>query len=171
MVDVPNGSANAIAETSLVESRDGERGETVIPLFEEELAVSKRVVPTGRVQVSRITHSHEQLVDELLNRESVEIERVPVDKPVDAMPSIREDGDTIVVPVVEEVLRVERYLVLKEEVRIRRVRAAERYQGNVTLRKQEAVVTRLPVAHPQASLAETPTDVTPDEEERKTHDI
>jgi uncharacterized protein (TIGR02271 family) len=145
-------------ETVLAEAPVDATREAVIPLFEEELSVSKRVVPTSRVQVSRVTHSHEQLVDELLSREQVEVERVPVDKPVDALPSIREEGDSLVIPVVEEVVKVERYLLLKEEVRVRRVRATERYQESVTLRKQEAVVTRLPIANPAASLAETQTD-------------
>jgi hypothetical protein len=35
-----------------------------------------------------------------------------------------DEGDTNVIPVLEEVVRVEEYLVLKEEVRIRRVRAS-----------------------------------------------
>lgn len=167
MVDLPFGGANTVLESSAGETPADEARETVIPLFEERLAVSKQVVPTGRVQVSRVTHSHEQLVDELLNHEHVEIERIAVDKPVDAMPSVREDGDTIVIPVVEEVLRVERYLVLKEEVRVRRVKATERHQESVTLRKQEAVVSRLPITRPAASLAETQTDATQDEEEKQ----
>jgi uncharacterized protein (TIGR02271 family) len=134
-----------IVETALVEAPVDQSRETVIPLFEEELSVSKRVVPTSRVQVSRVTNSHEQLVDELLSREQVEVERVPIGKPIDAMPSVREEGDCIIVPVVEEVLKIERLLVLKEEVRIRRVKGTERYQERVTLRKQEAVVNRLPI--------------------------
>jgi uncharacterized protein (TIGR02271 family) len=132
-------------ETPSVETLAGDVRETVIPLFEEELSVSKRVVPTSRVQVSRITHSHEQLVDELLSREQVEVERIAIGKPIDAMPSVREEGDSIIVPVVEQVLRIERLLILKEEVWIRRVKGTERYQERVTLRQQQAVVTRLPI--------------------------
>jgi stress response protein YsnF len=128
---------------STVESSGFE--DIVIPLHVEEVSVSKRQVDTGRVQVSTVTHRHEELVDELLSRERVEIERVAMDQPVDAMPSIREEGDTIIVPVVEEVLVIERRLRLKEEVRIRRVSSTEKYQEKVMLRKQEAVVTRLPV--------------------------
>jgi uncharacterized protein (TIGR02271 family) len=118
---------------------DGDR-EIVVPLLSEEMSVSKRVVPTGRVQVSRITREREELVDELLTSEHVEIERKPMNKPVDAIPSMREEGDTVIIPIVEEV--IERRLVLKEEVSIRRVRQAERHQERVTLRRQEAVVTR-----------------------------
>jgi uncharacterized protein (TIGR02271 family) len=145
MVDTSSDSANTVVETPSVELLAGDVRETVIPLFEEELSVSKRVVPTSRVQVSRITHSHEQVVDELLSREQIEVERVAIDKPIDGMPSVREEGDSIIVPVVEEVLKIERLLILKEEVWIRRVKGTERHQERVTLRKQQAVVTRLPI--------------------------
>ena len=137
-------------------SADDEQGspdrasETVLPLLAEEVAVSKQVVETGRVQIARVTHEREQLIDELLARETVEIDRTPIGKHIEAMPAVREEGDTIVVPIVEEVLIVERRLFLKEEVRIRRVRSTERHQENVTLRHQEAVVTRLPVETPAA---------------------
>jgi uncharacterized protein (TIGR02271 family) len=164
MVDNSDGSTNAAVDPTLGEIQADETREAVIPLFEEKLAVTKQVVPTSRVQVSRVTHSHEQLVDELLNHECIEIERIPFDKLVDAMPSIREDGDSIVIPVVDEVVKVERYLILKEEVHVRRVRATERYQESVTLRKQEAVVTRLPIAHPAASLAAAQTGLTLEKE-------
>jgi uncharacterized protein (TIGR02271 family) len=149
MSDISPGNSSA------VQTVDDETHGTVIPLFEEELAVSKRVVPTSRVQVSRVTHSHEELVDELLSREQVEIERTPINKPIDVMPSVREEGDTIIVPVVEEVLKVERHMVLKEEVRIRRLKGTERYQERITLRKQEAVVNRLPIDETSAAQAET----------------
>ena len=125
-------------------------GETVIPLLAEEIAVSKQVVETGRVQVARVTHEREQLIDELLTHETVEIDRTPIGRQVDAMPAIREEGDTVVIPIVEEVLVIERRLLLKEEVRVRRVRSTERHQESVTLRHHEAVVTRLPVEMPAA---------------------
>ena len=124
--------------------------ETALPLLAEEVAVSKQVVETGRVQIARVTHEHEALIDELLARETVEIDRIPIGQHIDAMPAVREEGDTIVVPIVEEVLVVERRLFLKEEVRIRRVRSTDRHRETVTLRHQEAVVTRLPVETPAA---------------------
>ena len=122
--------------------------EAVLPLMAEELAVAKQVVETGRVQIARVTRERDQLIDEVLARETAEIERTPIGRQVDAMPAVREEGDTIVIPIVEEVLVVERRLFLKEEVRIRRARSTERHQETVTLRHQEAVVTRLPVEAP-----------------------
>jgi uncharacterized protein (TIGR02271 family) len=129
-------------------------GETVIPLLAEEVSVSKQVVETGRVQVARVTREREQLIDELLAHQTVEIDRTPIGRPIAAMPAIREEGDTVVIPIVEEVLVVERRLLLKEEVRVRRVRSTERHQESVTLRHHEAVVTRLPVEPP--AVGETP---------------
>jgi uncharacterized protein (TIGR02271 family) len=122
--------------------------ETIIPLLQEELTVAKRVVETARVRVSRVTHSHEQMVDELLQHEKVEVERVPVGRPIDVMPSIRQEGDVTIIPVVEEILKVERCLVLKEEVHIRRIKTTERHQEQVMLRRQEATVSRTPIARP-----------------------
>jgi stress response protein YsnF len=153
MVAARSDGTNTVLDSNDSESPADYARETVIPLFEEELSVSRRVVPTSRVQVSRVTHSHEHLVDELLERERVEVERVAIDKPIDHMPSVREEGDCLIFPVVEEVLKIERVLVLKEEVRIRRVKGTERYQERVTLRKQEAVVNRLPIDETTAERA------------------
>jgi stress response protein YsnF len=51
---------------------------TVLPLLAEEVAVSKHVVETGRIQVARVTHEREQLIDELLTHETVEIDRTSI---------------------------------------------------------------------------------------------
>jgi uncharacterized protein (TIGR02271 family) len=125
----------------------------VVPLHEEEVSVTKRDVETGRVRVSTVTREHEQLIDELLSQETVEVERTPVSKLVAAIPAVREEGDTIIVPIVEEILVIERRLMLKEEVRIRRVRGTTRHQERVVLKKQEAVVTRVPVETPETAGA------------------
>ena len=101
--------------------------------------------------------AHLGITGEDLLREHVEIETVPVGRQIDAMPVVREEGDTTVIPVVEEVVVVERRLMLKEEVRIKRVRTTERHQERITLRRQEAVVTRSP-ADPRDAAATLPPD-------------
>jgi stress response protein YsnF len=53
------------------------------------------------------------------------------------MPTVREEGDTIVIPIVEEVLVVERRLFLKEEVHVGRVTSTERHHKSVTLRHHD----------------------------------
>ncbi len=134
----------------MAEQRGITDDETVIPLLAEQLDVMRRKVVTGRVQVATVTREDQHLIDELLSSEKVEIERVPIGKVIDSAPSIREDEDMIVIPIVEEIVTVERRLVLKEEVRIRKTRSSRRHQAHVTLRRQEAVVTRLPPQTPTA---------------------
>jgi len=124
----------------------------------EDVSVSKRRVVTGRVRVSTVTHERDKLVDELLTQENVDIERRPIGRPIEAAPEIREEGETIVIPIVEEVLVVERRLFLKEEVRVRRARQTVRHQQVVKLREQEALVARLEAETP-ASAAGQPADV------------
>jgi uncharacterized protein (TIGR02271 family) len=131
-----------------VEGITDSAGETIISLLAEEAVVLKQAVETGRVQVTRVTHEREQFIDEELARERVEIERIPIGRQVDSMPAMREEGEIIVIPIVEEVLVVERRLLLKEEVRIRRVRTTEKHREAVSLRHQEAVVTRIPTEAP-----------------------
>ena len=115
-----------------------------LKLLAEELAIERRQVETGRVRVNVVTREHQELVDIPLAREQVVVERVPIDKRIDAVPAIREEGDTIIVPVVEEILIVERCLMLKEELHVKRVHTTEQHRESVTLRRQEVVVTRTP---------------------------
>ena len=106
-----------------------------LPLLAEALVVA-RLRMHSTVRVATVTHEHEQ----------VEIEHVPVGRTVDAVPPVREEGDTTIFPVMEEVVVVERRLVLKEEIRIRHLRSTERHQETVVLRTQDAVITRTEAA-------------------------
>jgi stress response protein YsnF len=113
-----------------------------IPLHEEEVSLSRREIKKANVQVALVTGTREQLIDEELTHVRVEIERVPIDRTVEVAPPTRQEGDITIIPVVEEIVVVERRLVLKEEVRVRRVSTKEQHQETLVLRQQEAVVTR-----------------------------
>ena len=118
-------------------------GEPHIPLRAEDLTVSKLQVAGDIVRVRTVTREQETFVDETLKHERVQIERVPIGRQVEAIPPVRQEGDTTILSVVEETLVIEHRLILKEEVHIRRLHVAERYQEAVVLRKQEAVITRI----------------------------
>lgn len=113
-----------------------------IPLVQEDVVISKRQRETGRVRVRTELQWHTARARAELFRDHVEIERVPVGREVDSVPPVRDDGDTVVIPVVEEVLVVEKRLVLKEEVHMKRVRTVEHLDEPVRLRVMEAVVER-----------------------------
>jgi uncharacterized protein (TIGR02271 family) len=116
---------------------------TVIPVIEEELDVQKRVVETGKVRVTKEVYERETLVDEPLFRDEVEVERVLIDRVVDGPVPVRYEADTMIVPIMEEVLVVEKRLVLKEELHIRKRRVETHRPQQVTLRREEVRVERL----------------------------
>lgn len=127
--------------------------DVVVPVYQEQASVTKRRIVTGRVKVSRVTHQSEKLLTETLAQQQVEIDRIPIGKLIDAVPKIRREGDAIIIPIVEEIPVVEHRLVLTEEVWVRRIRSQENHRQRVTLRCQEAVVTRDPIEPPVASEA------------------
>lgn len=119
------------------------RNETVtIPIAEETFSVSKREVETGRVSVRTVIDEHQEMVREALTRTQVEVERVPIDVEVSAIPLPRTEGDTLIIPVVEEVLYVRKALVVTEEIRLHRKTSTEKVEQPVTVRSQRAVVER-----------------------------
>ncbi len=130
----------------------------VVPLLTEELSVTRRDVVRGTVRVEVKTHSREQVIDELLAQESVEIERVSVGRTVKSMPEVRQEGDTTIIPIVEEVIVTERRLILKEEVRVRRVRTTDRHYETVVLRTQDAEIARIGPGVSGHSHPQTPTE-------------
>ena len=132
----------------MAERENEAASEAVLPLVEETLRVGKRQVETGRVRVSVSTDVQEQVVRETLRSERAELERVPIGRELavgEPAPALRREPDgTVVVPVLEEVLVVERRLVLKEEIRMRLVAVDEAVEQPVTVRRQRATVERLP---------------------------
>ncbi len=133
------------ASCSPVPTEEARHGAEVILLevAAEELVVTRRRVDGALVRVATTTREREHQVDEELTHERVEVTHVPIGRAVDAVPPVREEGDVTILPVVEEVVVIERRLVLKEEIHIRRLRTTERHRETVVLREQDAVITRV----------------------------
>jgi uncharacterized protein (TIGR02271 family) len=124
-----------------------------LTLLAEEIEVQKEAVETGRLRVSKQTRTREALVDEILVSEQAEVETIPIGRQIFEMPSVRQEGETTIIPIVEEVLHTERRLMLKEEVKITRRRKTEQFHDSVPLRYQEAVITRVQSATEPADPA------------------
>jgi uncharacterized protein (TIGR02271 family) len=114
------------------------RGDAVeaIPVAVETARIDKRVVETGRTVIHKTVSERDEVIDALLARHDVSVERVPVDQVVSELPVPRQDGDTWVIPVLEERLVIEKQLVLKEELRIRTTTRHEAVQQTVRLRQE-----------------------------------
>jgi stress response protein YsnF len=122
-------------------------GEVVIPLAEETVSVSKREVETGRVQVALTTETQTVVAREVLRGRRVKVEHVPVGRMLaegEAAPVPHEEGDTLIIPVVEETAVVVKRLVVREEVRLRFVPTERPFEQAVEVRRQHATVARVP---------------------------
>ena len=161
----PAASQPKLSRTQGVESAEVTVGEeAVLPLMEETARIDKQAVETGRVRVSTRTETVEQVLRESLRSQTVEVTRVPINRTLsegEVPPVVHEENGVTVIPVLEEILVVEKRLVLKEEVHIRRSSADEDVEVPVTLRKQRAVVERVsPDGHASEQIDPLPTEET-----------
>ncbi|MFP4440571.1 MAG: YsnF/AvaK domain-containing protein [Chloroflexaceae bacterium] len=114
----------------------------VVPVIAEELEVEKRTVQSGRVRLTKTVHEREEVIDEPLLQEEVAVERVAINRVVDTPGEVRYEGDTMIIPLLEEVLVVEKRLLLKEEIRVTRQRTETHKPQRVTLRSEEVNIER-----------------------------
>ena len=68
---------------------------------------------------------------------------MPVGRPVEAAPQVREEDGVLIVPVLEERLVVTTELILKEEIRIIKKSRTEMVREPVRLRSERVEVERL----------------------------
>ena len=76
--------------------------EETIPLVEERVHIDKRVVEGRTVTVQTRPVSETVTLSEPVTRETIEIERKPIGKVVEAAPEIQETEELTIIPVVEE---------------------------------------------------------------------
>ena len=124
-------------------TQDQDAETIVVPVIAEVLQVGKQTVVTGGVRLTKRVTEREETVEELLLRESVHVERVPINQIVTEVPAVRQEGDTLIVPILEEVLVVEKRLLLKEEVRIQRTHSEVHESQTVMVRSEEAVIEEI----------------------------
>ena len=83
-------------------------------------------------------------IDEILHADVIEVSHVLIDKIVslDDAPASRQEGDTLIIPILEEVLVVERRLRIKEEIHITRTQREEHHSETVLLKSEEVSIER-----------------------------
>jgi len=110
-----------------------------LPLVEERARIEKRVLERN-VRIRTATRETQQVVSDALCREHVDIRRVPVNREIDAVPDLREEGDVIVIPVVEERAVLIKRLILVEELHVQRKVVQEVVEVPVSLHSTEVFV-------------------------------
>lgn len=114
--------------------------ETSFPVLEEELQIGKRIVETGITRVSIHVTGSEELIEQPLMREKVEVQHVEINRFIDRPAETRTEGEVTIIPVMEEVLVVEKKLRLKEELHITRHREMVTHSEKEKVRKEEVVI-------------------------------
>lgn len=140
-------AAEAAPQPTAGEAARGEeaaRDEVVIPVLRETVHIGKRRVESGRVRVHKTVSERDEPVEVVLKRQDLEVERVPIGRVVDQAPAPREEAGTLIVPVIEEVVVVEKRLMLKEELHIRRKNTERTVRETVRLRAETASVEHVP---------------------------
>lgn len=146
----------------LVQGQHSEELVGVVPVVEETVQVGKRAIEQGRVRVSTRTETIEEIRRESLRTDAVGVTRVPIDRIIgegETAPQVRTEAGITIIPVLEEVLVVEKRLLLKEEVHIQRTTSGEEVEVPVTLRRQQAVIER---DGPNADVSQPTSTLTPE---------
>ena len=89
-----------------------------IPVIEEQLQVSKQVIETGKVTLTKIVQEDDVPVSLPASYDNYLIERVAIDQYVNAPPAPRQEGNTTIYPVLREVSVVQTRLLLVEEIHV-----------------------------------------------------
>jgi uncharacterized protein (TIGR02271 family) len=147
--DMLAAQADGVYRLLLAASRLALDDEVVIPVIEEEIVVSKQQVERGVVRVHKRVETREETVDTSLLNEEVHVEHVPINTLVEgAVPQIREEGGVIIIPLLEEVLVVEKRLLLREEVRLAKRATTYSAPQTVTVHREIAEIERTPLDDP-----------------------
>ena len=125
-----------IGEASMLPDDNEQR----IPLIAEEAFVTKAEVITDQLRVSTHVEERAVVVEEDLERGDLRVQRIPTDREVSVAPEPRQDGDTLIMFVVEERLVIEKRLFVTEEVRITRTTSSEHVSIPETVRVMRATV-------------------------------
>lgn len=103
---------------------------------EEVLEPVQTPVERGVVRVQRRVETVPSEIMAEVGHDEVMVERVEIGEFIESAPQPRKDGETWIIPVVEEQLVVSKRLVLKEEIRLTRRRVTESVPISDTVQRQ-----------------------------------
>ncbi len=124
-------TANPAVNTGLAD-----QSRLTVPVIEERLEVGKRTVELGSLEINKTIEEVQDSRRLPLSFDQLDVEHVAVNRPLDAPLEPRYEGDVLIIPVMEEVLVVEKRLMLKEEVRVSKRQVTRVQQVNETLRRE-----------------------------------
>ena len=122
---------------------NNENTSSSIPVMQEKVNVEKKTIEKGRVKISKIVKEESEVLNLPTTTEQVYIKRVPVNKIVESIPeTVRYEGNTMIIPVLQEVTVIEKKLLLVEEIHVTKTSVSSEETKEITLRKEEINIER-----------------------------
>jgi uncharacterized protein (TIGR02271 family) len=147
--ELSSAMANDAGRNSDEQLKDG--SSIVVPVIQEHLTVDKKIVDTASVIVRKQVTEELASLNIPLIQEGYRIEHVAVNKIVDSPPPVREEEGKTIIPVLREVLVVQKKYEIVEEVHIIKEKTAVPHLQEITLRKETVTVERTPLNHDNQS--------------------
>ncbi|OLY94787.1 hypothetical protein BUE76_11250 [Cnuella takakiae] len=114
-----------------------------MPVVEEFATIHQEIVETGKVSIRKTVSEEQALVNLPITNEYYDIERVTVNETRDTPPpSVRYEGDTMIIPVTKEITVIQKRYEVVEELRITRKLTETPVMQEITLRKEQVHVER-----------------------------
>jgi stress response protein YsnF len=135
---------------------DQEPVDQVIPVVSEEVHADAVPVETGAVRVTKRVEGHDEIIQQEVRKGRVEVKRVAVNRPVDGPQSPRREGNTLVVPVVSEILKIEKQWIITEEIYLTQLEETQTVREKVQVNQEVAEVERVDQNGQLASRLEPP---------------
>ncbi|MDF7815403.1 DUF2382 domain-containing protein [Hymenobacter sp. YC55] len=130
-------------------ARDATETPLVVPVIEEYAVVTRQLVETGRVRLSKKVLQHEETLTLSLQQDQVHVEHIPVNEyQVEGtpLPVSRQEGDTLIIPVLREVV-VTRVLLV-EEIHVTKRQVTVPHIESIVLRREEIQIERFVADEP-----------------------
>jgi stress response protein YsnF len=120
-----------------------------IPVIEEIVEVTKKVVEKARVKFSKTVHEKTESYEVPLLSDEIVVKRIPKNEIVDVVPAgIRHEGDVMIISVLKEVAVVEKRIMLVEEIHVITNKHQHTETKEVVVRSEEVQVERTEIIAP-----------------------
>lgn len=114
-----------------------------LPVIEEQLQVGKKSIDKGGFRILKKVDEETVVIPMVSRSTEFSFERVSVNRYVEEHPPVRYEGNTMILPVVEEEVVVQKRLKLVEELRVTSVEKETLEQKEVVLKKERIQVEKL----------------------------
>jgi uncharacterized protein (TIGR02271 family) len=120
-------------------------GTVVIPVIQEQVIVNKEIVDTAKVHIRKRVIEEQASLNIPLIQEAYQVEHIPINKLVNEVPPIRQEGEVTIIPVVREVLVIEKHYELIEEIHVIRQRHEVPHVQEIMLKREQVDIERKPL--------------------------